>query len=221
MTRKNNTKQHTSITFLLFCFLLVLTNNYAFFGMSKHRQRVAMQSPHAAKDDSDNLLASGTDAAPASATARAKRSLLIGGAGLLGAGAYSLQTQLLRAAAAGSSGLPVLGPDALMAKKAHGTSEQPVQSKLRWNCDVKLADRICNFNRNWAEFAGYWSSSETSFLREEDGSKGLIKFYDSVTGKLLFTAAARRSFEEWRDESMSHGWPSFRDDEVCLHSGCS
>lgn len=87
-----------------------------------------------------------------------------------------------------------------------------MQSKLRWNVDNQLADRISNYNRHWAEFAGYFLS--TDFLKEEDGSKP-ITFYDSVTGKPLFTfTGEKRSFEDFKRESQIHGWPSFRDDEV-------
>ena len=113
--------------------------------------------------------------------------------------------------------LPVKGADTIMAKKAHGTSERPVQNKLRWDCDVKLADRICNFNRNWAEFAGYWKT--TSFLTEARAATGPIKFYDSVSGKLLFTAPIGRNLDAWLEESSVHGWPSFRDDEVRALNG--
>jgi hypothetical protein len=42
----------------------------------------------------------------------------------------------------------------MMKKKAHGTSDSPVQSNLKYGCDVALADRICNFNRRFAEHAG-------------------------------------------------------------------
>ena len=102
-----------------------------------------------------------------------------------------------------------------MSKKEHGTSHVPVQTNLRWNCDRSTADRICNFNRHYAEHSGYWKS--TSFLDEEteNGQNGKeINFYDSNTGKLLFTAPRGRSFEAFVKESIAHGWPSFRDDEV-------
>ena len=52
-----------------------------------------------------------------------------------------------------------------------------------------------------------------------------VKFYDSNTGKLLFIAPKGRPFEDFIKESISHGWPSFRDDEVvwddvrCLPNG--
>eukprot|EP00955_Chlamydomonas_euryale_P114033 366248-Chlamydomonas_euryale.AAC.6 len=97
-----------------------------------------------------------------------------------------------------------------MSKKAHGTTAQPVQENLRWNCDWKTADKICCFNRHYAEFAGYWTS--TTFLQEEKGKE--VTFYDSVTGRPLFIAPRGRTWEEFEAESRSHGWPSFRDEEV-------
>jgi peptide methionine sulfoxide reductase MsrB len=57
-----------------------------------------------------------------------------------------------------------------------------------------------------------------------DGDKTMT-FYDSNSGKPLFIAARDRSFQEFLDESTSHGWPSFRDSEVvwenvrCLPNG--
>jgi hypothetical protein len=52
---------------------------------------------------------------------------------------------------------PIRGSEEMMKKKAHGTSDSPVQSNLKYGCDVALADRICNFNRRFAEHAGVWS----------------------------------------------------------------
>ena len=106
----------------------------------------------------------------------------------------------------------VMGDESIMAQKAHGTSAKPVQNKLRWGCKVDLADRICNFNRHYAENAGYWL--QTSFLNDEAQSAGDLTFYDSVTGKPLFTAGKERSWDAFVKESKSHGWPSFRDSEV-------
>eukprot|EP00979_Chaetoceros_neogracilis_P004549 scaffold797_cov408-Chaetoceros_neogracile.AAC.14 len=120
----------------------------------------------------------------------------------------------------------VMGDEVIMIPKKHGTSEVPVQDNLRWDCDRKVADNICNFNRHYAEHRGYWRS--TDFVKEatkEYAEKGEIKFYDSNTGNLLFIAPKGRSFDEFINESMSHGWPSFRDDEVvwddvrCLPNG--
>lgn len=98
-----------------------------------------------------------------------------------------------------------------MKQKAHGTSETPVQENLRWGCDQDTADRICNFNRHYAEYSGYWKT--TTFLDDIKG-KTDEKFYDSNTGNLLFTAPKERTWDEWIKESSKHGWPSFRDNEV-------
>lgn len=109
----------------------------------------------------------------------------------------------------------VMGDVSIMSKKAHGTSHVPVQENLRWGCDRSTADRICNFNRHYAEYSGYWKT--TKFLDEESEKANNgeeITFYDSNTGKPLFIAPRGRSFEAFVKESMRHGWPSFRDDEV-------
>lgn len=82
------------------------------------------------------------------------------------------------------------------------------------------------FNRHYAEYAGYWTS--TTFVeeaREQYAKEGQITFYDSNTGKPLFIAPKGRDLESFLKESASHGWPSFRDEEVvwenvrCLGDG--
>ena len=123
---------------------------------------------------------------------------------------------------AGDGKLPVIADEEVMKQKAHGTSEKPVMKNLRWGSDWETADRICNFNRHYAEFAGYWTT--TNFLKEVDMA-GETTYYDSVTGKPLFIAPRGRTMEEFLAESKSHGWPSFRDEEVvwenvrCLKDG--
>ena len=107
----------------------------------------------------------------------------------------------------------VMGDESIMAPKAHGTSATPVQKDLRWSCSTETADKICNFNRHYAEYAGYWER-ETTFLADESAASGEITFFDSNTGNPLFVAPKGRSFEAFVKESRSHGWPSFRDTEV-------
>mmetsp|Transcript_591 Transcript_591/g.1157 ORF Transcript_591/g.1157 Transcript_591/m.1157 type:complete len:185 (-) Transcript_591:61-615(-) len=107
----------------------------------------------------------------------------------------------------------VMGDESIMSPKEHGTSNTPVQQNLRWGCDFETADRICNFNRHYAEFSGYWEA-RTSFLKDESAASGEIEFFDSNSGKPLFIAPKNRSFEDFVKESKNHGWPSFRDDEV-------
>jgi len=109
----------------------------------------------------------------------------------------------------------VPGDEEIMSPKEHGTSSVPVMKKLRWKCSWKEADRICNYNRHYVENSGYWET--TTFLHEtkDARSKGQpIEFYDSNTGRLLFTAPVGRSWNAFIAESKNHGWPSFRDEEV-------
>jgi peptide methionine sulfoxide reductase MsrB len=56
-----------------------------------------------------------------------------------------------------------------------------------------------------------WKS--TNYLKEVDREKPTV-YYDSVTGKPLFVAPIGRTMSEFLAESDTHGWPSFRDQEV-------
>jgi len=167
-----------------------------------------------------------SDLEPKSSRINLKRGLLQGGlflvGGLIATGENPLALLPGAARAAGGGTFPVMGAESIMSKKAHGTGGAPVQANLRWNCDVQLADRICNYNRMWAENAGYFTT--TRFFKDVD-RQSETSFYDSVTGKLLFVAPRGRTFEEFEQESRIHGWPSFRDAEVvwdnvrCLGDG--
>ena len=113
-----------------------------------------------------------------------------------------------------------------MCKKAHGTSARPVMDDLRFGCDFKTADRICSFNRHYAEYAGYaWRPSITWVAELTKNVNQEITHYDSVTGKPLFIAPRGRTTKDLLVESEAHGWPSFRDGEVvwenvrCLADG--
>jgi len=122
----------------------------------------------------------------------------------------------------GLKGLPIVADESVMSQKAHGTSEHAVMKNLRYGSDRELADRICNFNRHYAEHAGYaWSTSWISEVKD----KGEVTYYDSVTGAPLFIAPRGRTWAEFEKESRAHGWPSFRDAEMvqenvrCLRDG--
>ena len=109
----------------------------------------------------------------------------------------------------------VSAPDSLMHQRENGTCVGPVQDKLRFNCDRREANHICCFNRHYAEYSGYAFSHEVVWLEQLDKEGGTpMTYYDSITGKPLFKAPVGRSMKDFIKESMAHGWPSFRDDEV-------
>mmetsp|Transcript_6869 Transcript_6869/g.17219 ORF Transcript_6869/g.17219 Transcript_6869/m.17219 type:complete len:233 (+) Transcript_6869:348-1046(+) len=110
----------------------------------------------------------------------------------------------------------VPGSEDIMIPKAHGTSEYPVQQDLRYGVDWDLADRINNFNRHYAEYAGYWESTSFQSDVDQDMEDGkAVTFYDSGwKGHPLFTAPMDRTWDDFLSESKKHGWPSFRDTEV-------
>lgn len=111
-------------------------------------------------------------------------------------------------------GKPVYGSDKdIMVNKSHGTTENPIQANLKYNVDAKTADKICSYNRHFAEYSGYFTSSK-SYLEALRSADGPITYYDSVSGKPLFIAPIGRTMESFFEESNYHGWPSFRDEEV-------
>jgi len=114
----------------------------------------------------------------------------------------SFSSPLTRATAMSASKYPIYCEEAVMSKKAHGTCDKPVMKNLKWGCDWNTADRICCFNRHYAEHSGYWL--ETKFLQEVD-KEGITTYYDSVSGKPLFRAPINRTFDEFMKESKSHG----------------
>lgn len=121
---------------------------------------------------------------------------------------------------------PVMGDESMMSKKSHGTSDKPAQKDLLYGADYDTADRICNFNRHYAEHSGYAFKEGKTWISALKAAAGKeLTFYDSVTGKPLFVAPRGRSVDQLIQESKSHGWPSFRDEEVvwenvrCLRDG--
>lgn len=111
----------------------------------------------------------------------------------------------------------VYGGDDIMSQKEHGTTSAMVQEDLRYGVSRKLADKICSYNRVFAEMGGYFEGS-TSFEKDirnlVSSTGGPVTFYDSVSGSPLFRAPVGRSVDDFIAESKVHGWPSFRDEEV-------
>eukprot|EP01063_Lacrimia_lanifica_P008019 TRINITY_DN1515_c0_g1_i1.p1 TRINITY_DN1515_c0_g1~~TRINITY_DN1515_c0_g1_i1.p1 ORF type:complete len:193 (+),score=65.66 TRINITY_DN1515_c0_g1_i1:39-617(+) len=108
----------------------------------------------------------------------------------------------------------VMGEEALMAKKGHGTCTRGVQDGLLFNVDAKKADEICCFNRHYAEHSGYAFTPKVTWMKDVPQDDTAREYFDSIHGKRAFTAPKGRSFNAFVQESMAHGWPSFRDSEV-------
>ncbi|GMH89182.1 hypothetical protein TrVE_jg3135 [Triparma verrucosa] len=102
----------------------------------------------------------------------------------------------------------------VMAKKSHGTTAGAV-GNVRWGVDSKMADKICSFNRHFAEPAGSFEKNDAFLTEVSDLKDGeTITYYDTVTNLPLFTAPVGRTKDQFLQESYTHGWPSFRDSEV-------
>lgn len=103
--------------------------------------------------------------------------------------------------------------ESVMSKKAHGTTAAAVQPNLLFNVNHDEADRICSFNRHFAEPAGSFKRGPFVSIMNATPDEPRT-FYDSVTGLPLFKAPIGRTTSEFLSESNKHGWPSFRDNEV-------
>jgi len=83
--------------------------------------------------------------------------------------------------------------------------------------DYSTAERICCDNHRYAEYQGYLEAPEVDLFSRLDPAVETV-FYDSVCGIPLFIAPRGRTFEEFEAESLKHGWPSFRPEEIVLEN---
>ncbi len=93
------------------------------------------------------------------------------------------------------------------------TPMSSVSTYLGATLDYSVADRICCHNHRFAEYKGYLAAPEVDFFSRLDPSVETV-FYDSVCGLPLFIAPRNRTFNEFKAESLKHGWPSFRPEEM-------
>ena len=104
---------------------------------------------------------------------------------------------------------PMTCDESVMKQKSHGTSETPVQSNLRWGCDVETADRICNFNRH---YAGRWPC----------GFVMVCRFFSSYFCKaaltmhhFFLTRSSSSSFNIPHDDDTRTLWLFWDQDQLC------
>lgn len=94
-----------------------------------------------------------------------------------------------------------------------GKPMESVSTFLGMDLDYQTADTICCHNHIYAEYRGYLEAPEVNLFGHLNEDEETV-FYDSVCGIPLFIAPRGRSFEEFKEESLSHGWPSFRPEEI-------
>ena len=116
--------------------------------------------------------------------------------------------------------LTVTSPAAMCAvasddgEQCHGFAPMPsVSTFLGAALQYSTAERICCHNHAYAEYRGYLDAPEVRLFDRLDPDVETV-FYDSVCGVPLFVAPRGRSFAAFREESLRHGWPSFRPSEV-------
>ena len=61
---------------------------------------------------------------------------------------------------------PIIVPDSMMNAGNHGTCMASVQHNLRFGIDNDLSDRICCFNRHYAENSNYSFNSNITWIKE-------------------------------------------------------
>lgn len=94
-----------------------------------------------------------------------------------------------------------------------GAGSSCLQSSLRYGADqlTSYSSICCTQPQAFAEPSG---SASAVGLYDELSESGTTTFYDAQCGVPLYTAPVGRSFEDFKSESIAHGWPSFRSAEV-------
>ena len=103
----------------------------------------------------------------------------------------------------------------------------PVTTELKWGLaddSWDLAEHICCHNTQFAEPSGFFQAEGLFRKLQQEKTGSTVTFYDSVCGLPLFEAPVGRSMAAFEQESIAHGWPSFRPAEliaenVIIHAG--
>jgi len=95
-----------------------------------------------------------------------------------------------------------------------GAPMKNITTFLNMSLEYDLADFICCNNHRYAEDQGYLTWPEINLFGRLDPQAEDFVFYDSVCNIPLFIVPRGRSFDEFKEESIHHGWPSFRPAEM-------
>jgi len=110
------------------------------------------------------------------------------------------------------------GPSKLKNKMTNTCQGKP-QTNLRynasdvmWSDDESMTEAIC-CDSDYAGLAEPQFLFQQLKLFSQLDSSGTNVFYDPICGLPLFRAPIGRSLKDFQQESIEHGWPSFRDEE--------
>ena len=114
----------------------------------------------------------------------------------------------------------------------YNTCSGPVQSSLRYGADGRteavgipvqvnetesLAEAVCCDSRVqlYAEPQFLFEAPDISLFTKLEGE---TTFFDSVCGLPVFAAPRNRTMAEFQEDTMEHGWPSFRTAEIIFEN---
>mmetsp|Transcript_52560 Transcript_52560/g.94353 ORF Transcript_52560/g.94353 Transcript_52560/m.94353 type:complete len:158 (+) Transcript_52560:25-498(+) len=103
----------------------------------------------------------------------------------------------------------------VLASVVSATRGSCLQSSLRFGASAlapQFSEVCCQTPQAFAEPSG--SLDKVAFWQEVNEAAGTVTFFDSKCGIPLFEAPKGRSFEDFKQESEHHGWPSFREEEL-------
>ena len=116
----------------------------------------------------------------------------------------------------GGKGIPEEAKASESVMRNQRTLGTKIERTLRWNSRSATAKQICARNRHGAEWSGLLNRSD-KFIEElnaeMDGGGGHVTFYDSALHRPVFQVF-NRPLSQFLEESVKHGWPSFRAEDV-------
>ena len=116
----------------------------------------------------------------------------------------------------GGKGIPEEAKASESVMRNQRTLGTKIERTLRWNSRSATAKQICARNRHGAEWSGLLNRSD-KFIEElnaeMDGGGGHVTFYDSALHRPVFEVF-NRPLSQFLEESVKHGWPSFRAEDV-------
>lgn len=100
----------------------------------------------------------------------------------------------------------------------YNLSNKPIPDELPiFDPNETLGEAICCDERYLGLAEPKWTFNRSDInLFKYLNTKGQTFFFDSVCGLPLFTIPKNRTLDDFKKESLKHGWPSFHDEEMYI-----